>query len=108
MMTVAGTPEKAGDRRGHIPDAITPSVTPRQSRLLTALLNGPVSRHNADGIAGASNSPEVVRQLRALGIRIDCERIEILDRDGLPSRPGIYHLCESSEPLVRQILKLGE
>jgi hypothetical protein len=71
-------------------------MTPRQSRVAHALLNAPgwIAREAIDRIAAASNGPEVIRQLRhRLGYdAIEMERINTVDRDGLPTQPGRYRL----------------
>ena len=73
---------------------ITPPTrwTPRQSRAIDALVAGAVMRETLDRVVGCSNSPEVVRQLREMGISIDCEMVEHRDRDGKVCRPGRYSL----------------
>lgn len=66
-------------------------LTQRQHRVIAALLNGPRSREQIDRIAGASNGPEVIRQLRESGFTIVCEMVKHTDRDGKPGKHGIYH-----------------
>lgn len=78
--------------------------TARQRRALQALLRGPVMREDLDGIAGASNSPHVVSELRRMGLVIDCERVECTDRDGKPCRPGRYSLAATARNRARQLL----
>ena len=59
--------------------------TPRQSRTLSALLKarGWVWREDVDAIAGASNGPGVIYQLRHhYGIDIEMEKAARVDRDG--------------------------
>jgi len=66
---------------------------PRHLRLLRALSRGlPVMREEADRVAGASNSPAIIADLRASGWVIQCDRVERLDRDGKTCRPGCYTL----------------
>lgn len=71
-------------------------LTPRQNRVLLALLRATnwISREAIDRIAHASNGPEVIRQLRhRFGYgAIEMERINTIDRDGLPTQPGRYRL----------------
>ena len=70
--------------------------TPRQGRVIHALLqtSGWIARESIDRIAGASNGPEVIRQLRKrFGYAaIEMQRIDVVDRDGLPAQPGRYRL----------------
>ena len=65
---------------------------PRQLRALTVLLRRPVPREQLDSVAGASNSPELVAELRRRGLEVPCERIRFIDRDGFACRPGVYSL----------------
>lgn len=71
-------------------------MTPRQTRAVKALArtNGWISREAIDRIAGASNGPEVIRQLRQrLGREaIEMQRVDAIDRDGHPCKPGRYRL----------------
>ena len=79
-------------------------LQPRDIRLLAALLKRSVTRYAAIDITGAPNSPEYIRRLRALGLQIVCERIEMVDRDGKRCRPGRYRLLASSRRYARQLL----
>jgi len=51
-------------------------------------------RETLDGYIGCSNAPEIVRQLRAKGISIDCQEVKSVDRDGKPCYPGRYRLTD--------------
>ena len=79
-------------------------LQPRHTRLLAALVQGPIWREQADRISGASNSPHYIKELRTLGLEIHCERVESLDRDGRPCRPGRYHLLASSRRQAHKLL----
>lgn len=74
----------------------TGRLTPRQRRALFALRNGPVIREALDRIAGASNGPNIIMELRRMGLVIECERLHCLDRDGRTCRPGRYTLAVNS------------
>lgn len=80
---------------------------PRHLRALSVLLKRPVSRENLDSIAGCSNGPELVAELRRRGLWDDllCERIAFIDRDGRPCRPGTYFLTAKGRRLVLNWLK---
>jgi hypothetical protein len=81
------------------PTPTVPRLTsPRERRLLAALLDGSLSREALDKRIGASNSPDVVFRLRAKGFGIKCERIEATDRDGLACHYGRYSLRPESRP----------
>jgi len=68
---------------------------PRQLRAITALLSRPISRVELDGVAGATNSPELVAELRRRGLEVPCERIHFIDRDGHTCRPGVYSFTQA-------------
>ena len=80
---------------------------PRHLRALAVLMRRPVSRENLDAIAGCSNGPELVAELRRRGLEGEllCERIAFIDRDGRPCRPGTYFLTAKGRRLVLNWLK---
>lgn len=65
---------------------------PRHLRVLQALLQRPLCREELDSVAGASNGPDLVAKLHRLGLEVPCTRINFIDRDGKPCRPGVYKL----------------
>ena len=67
-------------------------LTQRQLRLINALMRGPLMREAVDKVAGTSNGPDIVAQLRKKGLDIPCTLIDALDRDGNVCRPGSYEL----------------
>ena len=79
-------------------------LSPRQARLLRALLQAPLMREAADRITGASNSPDWIMRLRRLGLVIHCERILRTDRDGKTCWPGRYSLAPESLPKALRLL----
>ena len=70
----------------------TGTDNPRHLRVLHSLRAGPRKREDLDRIAGASNSPELVAELRRRGLRLPCQRAPGIDRDGYPIKFGIYEL----------------
>ena len=81
----------------------TGTDNPRHLRALTALLRRPVSREQLDSIAGCSNGPALISDLRDRGLGDDhlpCERIKFIDRDGNLCRPGVYSLTEKGRRMV--------
>lgn len=72
----------------------------RHLRVIHALLRRPVSREELDSIAGASNGPELVAELRRRGLDVPCERIKFIDRDGQPCRPGVYCFTARDRRLI--------
>jgi hypothetical protein len=90
-----------------------PRFTPRQSRVLDALANagGWVSREEVDRIAGASNGPQIILELRrkvAGHDGIEMQRADAKDRDGKACKPGQYRLTSPGRQRVLQALGLVE
>lgn len=79
-------------------------TTARQYRVINALMRGPESREAVDRIAGASNGPAVVQQLRMLGYDIPCKRVSHTDRDGLAGWHGVYSLTHTDRLRVHEWL----
>ena len=78
-----------------------PTFTPRHKRGLWALWNGPLMRDELGRVAGASNAPGLVAELRAKGIDIHCELVERIDRDGKSCWPGRYSLTSAGRATLR-------
>ena len=81
----------------------TGTDNPRHLRFLAVLLRRPVSREELDRIAGCSNGPELVAELRRRGLgkeHLPCERISFIDRDGYPCRPGVYSLTIAGRRMI--------
>lgn len=87
--------ELSATGNGSYASSIKP-MTPRQMRVAKALAdtNDWISREAIDGIAGASNGPEIVRQLRSRWgyDAIEMQRVSVLDCDGLSVQAGRYRL----------------
>lgn len=81
---------------------------PRHQRVLGLLLQRPARREEVDRTAGASNGPELIAELRRRGLELPCERVEALDRDGRPCRPGIYSLTAGDRRKVFAWLRRRE
>jgi hypothetical protein len=77
------------------------TTNPRQLRVIQALLSRPLPRQQLDSVAGASNGPELVSDLRGRGLDVPCTRISFIDRDGRVCSPGIYSLTTSDRRKVR-------
>lgn len=67
---------------------------PRHLRVIQAVTVRPVPREELDRVAGCSNGPALVADLRDLGLEMPCTRTRKLDRDLFPTWPGVYHLTE--------------
>jgi hypothetical protein len=68
------------------------TANPRGLRVLHALLMRVRLREEIDRIAGASNGPDLICQLRRLGLTIPCVRTPSIDRDGGLVQVGVYSL----------------
>ncbi len=87
-------------------------LTPREIRVISTLWKSLswVSREDVDRIAGASNGPHVVMMLRRKLTGedgIEMERIDVLDRDGKPSRPGRYRLTDAGRQRLCKLVQQG-
>lgn len=80
---------------------------PRRCRLLSALLQGPVSRERADKLAPASNAPHYIMELREAGIEIICLRRCFVDAEGFKRCPGTYHLTPEGREAALAWLRGG-
>lgn len=80
------------------------SLSPKETRILAALLAGTQSRLELDGIGNTVNSPEYVSRLRERGLVISTERFEVTTLDGV-AYPGRYHLHPESHELARKLLQ---
>jgi hypothetical protein len=85
-------PTSASGQRDSRTAAFLGTDNPRHLRVIQALMVRPVPREELDRLAGCSNGPALVADLRALGLKLPCTRLRTLDRDMFPSWPGVYHL----------------
>lgn len=78
---------------------------PRYLRALQALLTRPVPREHLDRVAGCSNGPALIAELRALGLPakdcLPCDRVPCFDRDGEEVRRGVYSLTPTGRRRVQ-------
>jgi hypothetical protein len=65
---------------------------PRHLRVIQALLTRPITREQLDRLAGCSNGPELIAELRRRGLELPCTRARKQDRDLFECWPGVYHL----------------
>jgi hypothetical protein len=80
----------------------TGTDNPRHLRALAALECRPMPRENLDTVAGCSNAPELIAELRRRGLEVPCKRINFVDRDGFICRPGVYFLTLADRRKLRQ------
>ncbi len=84
----------------------TGTDNPRHLRAIFALQTRPQPREHLDRAVGCSNAPDLVSELRRRGLEIPCVRIHYTDRDGVDTRPGIYHLNDADRRKLNAWLRL--
>lgn len=67
-----GVPDSANS---NTQNKFTGTDNPRHFRAIHALLTRPQRREHLDAVAGCSNSPELVAELRRRGLDVPCERV---------------------------------
>lgn len=77
---------------------------PRHLRVLAALSRRPLPREQLDRVAGASNGPELVAELRRRGLDLPCHRVPVLDRDNRIAHVGVYALTPMDVRLMNKTL----
>jgi len=87
--------ESAPHKRNYTDCKFAGTENPRHLRAIHALLTRPQPREHLDAIAGCSNSPELIAELRRRGLDVPCERVPDHDRDGRPIKRGVYYLLSS-------------
>lgn len=73
---------------------------PRHLRVIAAALRRSLPREQVDREAGCSNGPELIAELRRRGLEFPCVRIEAIDRDGKPCKPGVYNLTGKDRRII--------
>ena len=73
---------------------------PRHLRTIQALMTRPVTREHLDQIAGCSNGPELIAELRRRGLEVPCARTKKKDRDLFDCWPGVYHFTRQDRRRV--------
>ena len=76
------------------------TINPRHLRVIQALMTRPLPRQQLDAVAGASNGPELVAELRRRGLELLCTRTKKMDRDGFDVLPGVYHFTQQDRRRV--------
>jgi hypothetical protein len=77
------------------------TTNPRHLRTIQALLTRPLPREQLDAVAGASNGPELVAELRRRGLELPCTRTKKKDRDLFDCWPGVYHFTNADRRKIR-------
>lgn len=78
----------------------TGTDNPRHLRVIQALMTRPLPRDQLDSVAGASNGPDLVAELRRRGLEVECTRTKKKDRDLFDCWPGVYHLTQQDRRRV--------
>ena len=87
--------EGAGDTANFTTGKFAGTDNPRHLRAIPALLTRSQRREHLDAVAGCSNSPELVAELRRRGLDVPCDRVPDFDRDGKPIRRGVYYFTKN-------------
>lgn len=80
------------------------TYNPRHLRALTALIKRSITRESLDRIVGCSNGPDLVFNLRDLGLDIPCQRVPAYDRDGERIWHGVYSLTSLDRKKIHRWL----
>ena len=97
MKTPAPSEEKTSAREqgdSKSPATFVGTDNPRHLRVIQAVTVRPLPREHLDRIAGCSNGPQLVSDLRGLGLEMPCTRTKKLDRDMFACFPGVYHFTQ--------------
>ncbi len=76
---------------------------PRILRAIHRLLLGPATREQLDQAVGCSNGPDLISNLRKLGLGmhgLPCTMVPVRDRDGLVVRRGVYYFSAAGRRAV--------
>jgi len=99
--------DQNGQANSNKPARFLGTDNPRYLRILAALLARPQLREEIDTVAGASNGPDAILNIRDLftdGLgkvkHLTCTRINFIDRDGKICKPGVYSLGEQARKLI--------
>jgi hypothetical protein len=95
-------------RKQRQPGKFDGARNPREFRFLQTVLHRHLTREELDAVAGASNGPEIVNQLRGRGLEIPCYRLGTMDRDGIWVYRGLYALSHKDRGQVAKALYSGK
>ena len=97
-MKTPAIPEGKTSAREHGDSKSTASFlgtdNPRHLRVIQAVTVRPIPREHVDSVAGCSNGPDLIAELRRRGLQMPCTRTKRKDRDLFDCWPGVYHLTE--------------
>jgi len=83
----------------------TGTDNPRHLRVIHSLMIRPRRREEIDRIAGASNGPDLMLDLRRIGISQKARMVRGIDRDGYPVKFGIYEFNDDDRRAVNAWLR---
>ncbi|MGK5072368.1 hypothetical protein [Janthinobacterium sp. ZB1P44] len=83
----------------------TGTDNPRHLRVIQSAMIRSRKREEIDRIAGASNGPELIAELRRRGLRFHCQLTPGIDRDGYLIKFGIYELDDDDRRAVNVWLR---
>jgi hypothetical protein len=83
----------------------TGTNNPRHLRVIHSLHIRPRKREEIDRIAGASNGPDLIAELRRRGLNIHCHRAPGIDRDGYPVKFGVYEFDADDRRAIKVWLR---
>ena len=78
----------------------TGTDNPRHLRVIQAAMTRPLPHEQLDQIAGSSNGPDLVAELRRRGLEMPCTRAKRIDRDLFDCWPGVYHFTQQDRRRV--------
>lgn len=87
---------------GGVTGSFAGTDNPRHLRVIQALMTRPLTREQLDDVAGCSNGPELVAELRRRGLELECTRTKKKDRDLFDCFPGVYHFTQQDRRRVIQ------
>ena len=86
----------------------TGTDNPRHLRVIAALMTRSRKREELDRIAGCSNAPELIAELRRRGLDAKCYKVPAIDRDGYPIRYGVYAFDDGDHRKVNAWMRKRE
>jgi hypothetical protein len=85
--------------------AVFHTDSPRHLRLLHVLMKRKLTRTEVDSVAGASNGPDEMKELRDKGLTsLFADKEPIFDRDGRKSHQGIYSPSSDDRRTIARFL----
>ena len=88
--------------RGPTKRKFTGTDNPRHLRAIAALLRRPISRQELDSVTGVGNSPELVEELRCLGLDAPCQSISFIASDDVPCCPDVFSFSDRDRRMINR------